>query len=176
MHQISKIYSVTKLSMFRASSVPIIRSYLLYARQLVPLPSRVRLEFQPDSGRKRSNNLHETYQLSCVQQITPDDGHRRCPKHGEFYDKINFGYLMHLVGCFIRRNEFKKSRTQWAHLYKDVLLVLCICTSFKSEYLVPTFWSVLETGGAGRNMCKKRSNKVQMWRSRRARCAGRITG
>jgi hypothetical protein len=42
------------------------------------------------------------YQLPCVQQITPDDGHRRCPKHVEFYDKINFGYLMHLVGCFVR--------------------------------------------------------------------------
>jgi len=48
MHQISKIYFVLKLYMFWASSVPIIRSYLLYTRQLVrfmqvmwPLPSRV---------------------------------------------------------------------------------------------------------------------------------------
>ena len=47
MHQISKIYFVIKLYMFRASSVPIIRSYLLYTRQLVrfmqvlgPLPSK----------------------------------------------------------------------------------------------------------------------------------------
>jgi hypothetical protein len=46
-----KLYFVIKLYMFRASSVPIIRSYLLYTRQLVcfmqvmwPLPSRVRLE------------------------------------------------------------------------------------------------------------------------------------
>jgi hypothetical protein len=37
MHQMSKIYFVIKLYMFRASSVPIIRSYLLYARQLVRL-------------------------------------------------------------------------------------------------------------------------------------------
>jgi hypothetical protein len=66
MHQISKIYFVIKLYMFRA------------------------------------HNLHEKYQLPCVQQITPDDGHRRRPKHVEFYDKINFGYLMHLVRCFIR--------------------------------------------------------------------------
>jgi hypothetical protein len=59
MHQISKIYFVIKLYMFRASSVPIIRSYLLYARQLVrfmqvmrPLPScQVVTEFQPDSAR-----------------------------------------------------------------------------------------------------------------------------
>ena len=35
MHQISKIYFVIKLNMFRASSVPIVRSYLLYTRQLV---------------------------------------------------------------------------------------------------------------------------------------------
>jgi hypothetical protein len=35
MHQISKIYFVMKLYMFRASSVPFIRSYLLYAQQLV---------------------------------------------------------------------------------------------------------------------------------------------
>ena len=56
MHQISKIYFVIKLHMFRASSVPIIRSYLLYTRELVrfmqvlwPLPSWVRLE--------RSSNL-----------------------------------------------------------------------------------------------------------------------
>ena len=51
MHQRSKIYFVIKHYMFRASSVPIIRSYLLYARQLVhfmrvmwPLPRRVRLD------------------------------------------------------------------------------------------------------------------------------------
>jgi hypothetical protein len=59
-------------------------------------------DFQPDSVRKRSHKLHEMYQLPCVQQITPDDGHRRFPKHVEFHDKINFGYLMHLVGCFVR--------------------------------------------------------------------------
>jgi len=35
MNQISNIYSAIKLYMFRASSALIIRSYLLYARQLV---------------------------------------------------------------------------------------------------------------------------------------------
>jgi len=50
MHKISIIYFVIKLYTFRASSVPIIRIYLLYARKLVrfmqvmsPLPSRDRL-------------------------------------------------------------------------------------------------------------------------------------
>ena len=146
MHQISKIYFVIKLYMFRASSVPIIRSYLLYTQQLVrfrqvmwPLPSRVRLkQFQPDSARKRSHNLHETYQLPCVQQITPDDGQRRCPKHVEFYDKINFGYLMRLVGCFIRsapvlRFVFGLMKAQWAETCRrivniDYQYMLCLLT------------------------------------------------
>jgi hypothetical protein len=89
--------------MFRASTVPIVRSYQLYTWQLVyfmqvmwPPPRRVR--FQPDSPRQRPRNLHETYQLPRVQLITPDDGHSRCPKHVEFRDKKNFGFLMHLVG------------------------------------------------------------------------------
>jgi len=38
--------------------------------------------------------------LPCVQWITPDDGHRRCPKHVEFYDKNELWILMHLVGYF----------------------------------------------------------------------------
>jgi hypothetical protein len=55
MHQVFKTYFVTKLYMFRASSVPIIRSYQLYTWQLVrfmqvmwPLPTRVRLELEPN--------------------------------------------------------------------------------------------------------------------------------
>jgi hypothetical protein len=112
MHQISKIYFITKLYMFWASSLPIIRIYQLYTWQLVrlmqvmwPLPRTARLErssFQPGCPRQRPHNLHQTYQLPCVQLVTPDDGQRRCPKHVEFRDKINFGYLMRLVGSFIR--------------------------------------------------------------------------
>jgi hypothetical protein len=60
-----------------------------------PLPRRVRLE--------RSWNLHETYQLSRVQLITPDDGHRRCSKHVEFRDKVKFCILDASCLLFIRR-------------------------------------------------------------------------
>jgi hypothetical protein len=88
---IQNFYFVMKLYMFWASSVPIIRSYQLYTWQLVcfvqvmwPLP----LELQPDSPTQWPHNLHETYQLPCLQLITPDDGHRRCPKHVDFCDKI----------------------------------------------------------------------------------------
>jgi hypothetical protein len=49
---------VTKLYMFRTSSVPITGSYQLY-----------------------------TYQFPRVELVTPGDGHRRCPKHVEFRDK-----------------------------------------------------------------------------------------
>ena len=62
--------------------------------------SQVWTQFQPDSAWKRSHSLHEAYQLPCVQWITPNDGHRRCPKHVGFYDKNIFWILMHLVGCF----------------------------------------------------------------------------
>ena len=50
-------------------------------------------QFQPDFPRQQPHNLHETYQLPRVQPITPDDGHRRCPKHVEFRDKIKLWIL-----------------------------------------------------------------------------------
>ena len=51
--QIIQFYSVIKFYTFRASSLPIIRSFLLY----VWLPSRIRMElqFHPDSAWKRSS-------------------------------------------------------------------------------------------------------------------------
>jgi hypothetical protein len=58
--------------------------------------------------------------LPCLQQITPDDGHRKCPKHVEFYDKINFGYLMHLVGVVLYENSIGLHnytlRNKWAYI------------------------------------------------------------
>jgi hypothetical protein len=101
MHQISKIYFVTKLYMFRTSSVTIIRNYQLYIGNWY-VSGRLCGRFLRESGwnspRKRLHNLHETCHLPSVQLITPDDGHRRFPKHVEFRDKINFEYLMYLVG------------------------------------------------------------------------------
>jgi len=74
MHQIPNTYFVIKLYKFRAPSVPIIRSYLMYARQLVrfmramwPLPSTERLELQPFPTRKWSHSPHETHQLPFLQ-------------------------------------------------------------------------------------------------------------
>jgi len=41
--------------------------------------SRVRMEFHPDSA----------WNVPNVQQKTPGDEQRRCPKHVEFYNGIN---------------------------------------------------------------------------------------
>jgi len=77
MHQISNIYFVIKLYKFRASSVPIIRSYLLYTRQLVrftqivwPLPSRVRLELRVLQGTNRPHYSHDLSKEVKVHPIT----------------------------------------------------------------------------------------------------------
>jgi hypothetical protein len=56
-------------------------------------------------GRGHITCMKHTY-CRAYSILTPDDGHRRCPKHAEFYDKINFGYLMHLIGCFIRNMAY----------------------------------------------------------------------
>ena len=37
-----------------------------------------------------------------VTSKTPDDGHRNCPKHVEFYSKNKFEKLLHLVSFIIR--------------------------------------------------------------------------
>jgi hypothetical protein len=69
------------------------------------------IRFQPDSPRQRPHNLHETYQLPRVQPITPDDGHRKCPKHVEFRDKIKFWILDASCWLFIRR--FSRCTVTW---------------------------------------------------------------
>ena len=76
-------------------------------------------EFQPDSASKRSHTLHEAYQLPCVQWITPDDGHRRCPKHVGFYGKNKFWILMHLVGHFYETCHGARSPEHKTHLFSS---------------------------------------------------------
>jgi hypothetical protein len=90
--------------------------------------------FQPDSPRQRPHNLHETYQLPRVQLITPDDGHRRRPKHVEFRDKIKFWILDASSWLFLRSIQFcLKTR-----IAGDTLLVMeCITQNFT--------WTVVHT-------------------------------
>ena len=42
----------------------------------------------PGSAWKRSSNLHDL-PMPNIQEKTPDDGQRKCPKHVEFYNRIN---------------------------------------------------------------------------------------
>ena len=73
MHQISKtLFFVIKLYMFPASLVPIIRSYLLYTRQLVrlmqvmgPLPSKVRLDLRSNLTLLGSGPITCTKRTNC---------------------------------------------------------------------------------------------------------------
>jgi hypothetical protein len=80
--------------MFRTSSVPIIRSYQLYTWQLVCFVQVITCT-----------------KLPRVQLIIPDDGHRRCPKHVEFRDKITFWILDASCWLFIRRLALTFRRT-----------------------------------------------------------------
>jgi hypothetical protein len=59
--------------MFRASSLPIIRS-----------------SKQSQDGTAVVKNLHETYQCRMYRKKTPDDWQRRCPKHVDFYNRKNW--------------------------------------------------------------------------------------
>jgi len=55
--------------------------------------------FRPDTARKLSENI---YHCCVYSEKTPDDGHRNCPKHVEFYSKNKFEKLVHLVGFILR--------------------------------------------------------------------------
>ena len=77
----------------------------LYTFRTVPLSINRRdqdgTEFHPDPTRKLSAKPVWHIPLLCVQWKTPDDGHRNCPKHVEFYSKNKFEKLVHLVGFII---------------------------------------------------------------------------
>ena len=67
--------------------------------------------FRPDPARKLSENLYDVYHCCVYSEKTPDDGHRNCPKHVEFYSKNKFEKLVHLVGFIIR--IFHEARSPW---------------------------------------------------------------
>jgi len=81
--------------MFRTVSLSIIRSFSLYTQQWY-----TSYRFA-DSWRAVTRSVW-LIPLLCVQWKTPDDGKRNCPKHVEFYSKIKFEKLEHLVGLIIR--------------------------------------------------------------------------
>jgi len=46
-----------------------------------------------------------TYTSAACAVKTPDDGHRNCPKHVEFYFNNKFEKLVNLVGFIIRTHS-----------------------------------------------------------------------
>jgi hypothetical protein len=60
------------------------------------------MELHPDPARKLSENLYDIYNCR-VQWKTPDNGHRNCPKHVQFYSKNKFEKFVHLVGFIIKK-------------------------------------------------------------------------
>jgi hypothetical protein len=78
---IIQIYCVIKLYMFRVSSLPIIRRFLLYIRHWqVPCSFFMTASKQSqDSAWKRSSKTC----MKIASAECTDDGQRRCPKHVE---------------------------------------------------------------------------------------------
>ena len=84
-----QIYSAIILYMFRATSLSIIRSLLLY---ILHWSVSYRMELMSSILTLLGNghhNLPETDQCRMYSSETPDDGQRSSPKHVGFLDRIN---------------------------------------------------------------------------------------
>jgi len=92
--------------MFRTVPLSIITSFSLYTQQWY-MSYRFGDSLRRGTGRNCRFVLFllascMTYTTAvCTVKKNPDDGQRNCPKHVEFYSKIKFDKLVHLVG-FIR--------------------------------------------------------------------------
>jgi len=104
MHQFLKFIFGIKFYVFQKVPLSNIRSFSLYTQQLCHTGLQ--------TACKLSANL---YVLLYVQWKTPDDGHRNCPKHVEFYSKNKFEKLVHLVGFF-----YKDRLPSWRAEYKTL--------------------------------------------------------
>ena len=88
--------------MFRRVPLSIIRSSSLDTQQLY-MSYRIRTELVPSWSCSQAVSKPVWHiPLLCIQQKTPDDGQRNCPKRVEFYPKNKFEKLVHLVGFIIK--------------------------------------------------------------------------
>ena len=96
----NKILHVSDRSSVHHQEFFTVHRTMVYVIQICwQLASRIRTELVPSWS--CSQAVWHT-PLLCVQWKTADDGQRNCPKHVEFYSKIRFEKLVHLV-CFIIR-------------------------------------------------------------------------
>jgi hypothetical protein len=107
MHWFFKFIFGTKLYVFQAVPLSIIRSFSLYTQQWYMSTGLLTTCEQDQDGTSWSclqavsrPVWHTT--LLCVQWKTPDDGQRNCLKHVEFHSKNKFEKLVYLVGFIIR--------------------------------------------------------------------------
>ena len=91
--------------MFRTVPLSIIRSFSLHTQHWKiiqvcwQLASRISTEPVPSWS---CSQAVWHIPLLCVQWKTPDDRQRSCPKHVEFYSKVKFEKLVHLVSFIVR--------------------------------------------------------------------------
>ena len=90
--------------MFRTCFVSIIRSIVLYTQQQVYV-----IQVMVAAGQRDRWNIliplaisQRNLYVPCAQYQPPDDGHKTCLKHVEFYSKNKFEKLVHLFGFIIR--------------------------------------------------------------------------
>ena len=82
---------------------------------------------------------------SVYSEKTPDDGHRNCPKHVEFYSENKFEKLGHLVGFIIRIYHDARS-TERQKVVLDIQLHSCHAQEGGPRSPQRTF------GGIGKNI------------------------
>jgi len=94
-----------KVYMFRTVTLSIISSFSLYTQQWY-MSYMSADSLRAGAGRASCSCSQAVWHipLMCVQWKTPDDGKRNSPKHIDFYSKIEFEKLVHLV-CFIVRAQ-----------------------------------------------------------------------
>ena len=84
--------------------------------------------FRPNPVRKLSANLYDIYHCSVYSEKIPDDGHRNCPKHAEFYSKNKFDKLVHLFGFIVRMyHDGRSPERAGLGLGRSVLILLADC-------------------------------------------------
>ena len=88
--------------------------------------SRIRTELDPSwSCTQVASKPVWRILLLCIQWKTPDDGHRNCTKHVEFYTKNKFEKLVHL-DCFIKRIFHNAQSPERHYSLHDLLYFILI--------------------------------------------------
>ena len=130
-----------KLYMFQTVPLSIIRSFSLYTQHWY-MSYRFADSLWAGSGWIHPEPAHKLWHipLLSVQQKTPDDGQRNCPKHVEFYSINKFEKLVHLIGFIVRLYHDARSPERQGHKWLCKIYQYAILTQNKSTkitYIYP---------------------------------------